>query len=173
MKVSLPAGSDSPTRGSPRPRTGRCVVATFTGYGLALSDWRRQVDVGRVFRTRRSLRVGRHRLPCEASAELLQSFASSERAPGVVAAAQIGQCPQQSSSGFLNRVRRFDSSRGTDPVCEGDVPQGPRGQPGGLVQITQDGLLLRTHRARHDKFKEFGALGNPGGRPSKGTQNVA
>ena len=30
------------------------------------------------------------------------------------------------------------------------------------VQITQGGLLLRTHRARHDKSKEFGALANPG-----------
>jgi transposase InsO family protein len=41
------------------------------------------------------------------------------------------------------------------------------------VQITQDGLLLRTHRARHDKAKEFGALANPGGRPRRSTQNVA
>jgi len=35
------------------------------------------------------------------------------------------------------------------------------------VQITQDDELLRTHRARHDKTKEFGALGNPTGRPRK------
>jgi transposase InsO family protein len=41
------------------------------------------------------------------------------------------------------------------------------------VQITQDGLLLRTHRARHDKLKEFGALANPGGRPRRRTQDVA
>jgi hypothetical protein len=41
------------------------------------------------------------------------------------------------------------------------------------VQITQDGLLLRTHRARHDKLKEFGALNNPGGRPRRSTQDVA
>jgi hypothetical protein len=34
------------------------------------------------------------------------------------------------------------------------------------VQITQDGLLLRTHHARHDKGKEFGALSNPNGRPT-------
>ena len=40
------------------------------------------------------------------------------------------------------------------------------------VQITQDGLLLRTHRARHDKLKEFGALANPGGRPRR-SQDVA
>jgi hypothetical protein len=41
------------------------------------------------------------------------------------------------------------------------------------LQITQDGLLLRTHRARHDKLKEFGALNNPGGRPRRTTQDVA
>jgi hypothetical protein len=40
------------------------------------------------------------------------------------------------------------------------------------VQITQDGLLLRTHRARHDKAKEFGALSKPNARPSR-TQDVA
>jgi transposase InsO family protein len=41
------------------------------------------------------------------------------------------------------------------------------------IQITQDGLLLRTHRARHDKLKEFGALANPGGRPRKVARDVA
>jgi len=41
------------------------------------------------------------------------------------------------------------------------------------VQITQDGLLLRTHRARHDKLKEFGALANPGGRPRRSAEDVA
>ena len=41
------------------------------------------------------------------------------------------------------------------------------------VQIAQDGMLLRTHRARHDKSKEFGALANPGGRPRRSTQDVA
>jgi hypothetical protein len=44
---------------------------------------------------------------------------------------------------------------------------------GDTVQITQDGLLLRTHRARHDKLKEFGALNNPGGRPRKKDHHVA
>jgi hypothetical protein len=41
------------------------------------------------------------------------------------------------------------------------------------VSITQDGLLLRTHRARHDKSKGFGALANPGDRPRKSAQDVA
>jgi hypothetical protein len=41
------------------------------------------------------------------------------------------------------------------------------------VQITQAGLLLRTHRARHDRGKEFGALANPNGRPRRSRQDVA
>jgi len=41
------------------------------------------------------------------------------------------------------------------------------------VQITQDGTLLRTHLARHDKGKEFGALANPGGRPRRSSEDVA
>ena len=41
------------------------------------------------------------------------------------------------------------------------------------VQIAQDGMLLRTHRARHDKSKEFGALAYPTGRPRRITQDVA
>ncbi len=44
---------------------------------------------------------------------------------------------------------------------------------GDTVQITQDGRLLRTHRVRHDKTKEFGALANPTGRPRKEAQDVA
>ena len=43
---------------------------------------------------------------------------------------------------------------------------------GDTVQIALDGELLRTHRARHDKTKEFGALGTPRGRPRK-VQDVA
>jgi hypothetical protein len=35
------------------------------------------------------------------------------------------------------------------------------------IQITQDDTLLRTHRARHDRSKEFGALANPTGRPRR------
>ena len=41
------------------------------------------------------------------------------------------------------------------------------------VQISQDGALLRTHRSRHDKLKEYGALANPGGRPRKRSPDVA
>ena len=40
---------------------------------------------------------------------------------------------------------------------------------GDTIQITQDGSLLRTHRARHDLTKQFGALSRPRGKP----QNVA
>ena len=41
------------------------------------------------------------------------------------------------------------------------------------VQISQDGLLLRTHRARHDKSKEFGALSKPNVRPRRIAKGVA
>jgi hypothetical protein len=41
------------------------------------------------------------------------------------------------------------------------------------VQIAQDGLLLRTHRARHDRAKEFGALAQPNGKPRKVARDVA
>jgi hypothetical protein len=36
-----------------------------------------------------------------------------------------------------------------------------------IVQITLDGVLLRTHRARHDRSKEFGVLAQPNGKPRK------
>jgi hypothetical protein len=38
---------------------------------------------------------------------------------------------------------------------------------GDTVQITLDGSLLRAHRARHDRAKEFGALAQPNGKPRK------
>lgn len=36
---------------------------------------------------------------------------------------------------------------------------------GDTVQISQDGILLRTHQVRHDLAKEFGALSRPKGKP--------
>jgi transposase InsO family protein len=44
---------------------------------------------------------------------------------------------------------------------------------GDAVQITLDGALLRTHRARHDRSKEFGALAQPNGKPRKNRHSVA
>lgn len=38
---------------------------------------------------------------------------------------------------------------------------------GDTVQITIDGKLVRTHKARHDKSKEFGALAQPNGKPRR------
>ncbi len=38
---------------------------------------------------------------------------------------------------------------------------------GDTVQISLDGVLLRTHRARHDRSKEFGALAQPRGKPRR------
>jgi len=44
---------------------------------------------------------------------------------------------------------------------------------GDTVQITVDGALMRTHRARHDKSKEFGALAQPNGKPRRNRDGVA
>ncbi len=44
---------------------------------------------------------------------------------------------------------------------------------GDTLQITLDGALLRTHRARHDRTKEFGALAQPRGKPRKDRDGVA
>ncbi|MCA1704099.1 MAG: IS481 family transposase [Actinobacteria bacterium] len=38
---------------------------------------------------------------------------------------------------------------------------------GDTVQITIDEVLVRTHKARHDKSKEFGALAQPNGKPRR------
>jgi len=41
------------------------------------------------------------------------------------------------------------------------------------VQITFDGQLVRTHRARHDPAKEYGALAQPNGKPRRSRDGVA
>ena len=38
---------------------------------------------------------------------------------------------------------------------------------GDTIQITADGALVRTHKARHDKTKEYGALSKPNGKPRR------
>lgn len=38
---------------------------------------------------------------------------------------------------------------------------------GGTVEISQDGKLIRTHAARHDRSKEHGAFSTPAGRPRR------
>jgi transposase InsO family protein len=38
---------------------------------------------------------------------------------------------------------------------------------GDTVQVTIDGELVRTHKARHDRSKEFGALAMPNGKPRR------
>ena len=38
---------------------------------------------------------------------------------------------------------------------------------GDTVEISQDGRLIKTHAARHDRSKEHGAFGTPGGRPHR------
>jgi hypothetical protein len=44
---------------------------------------------------------------------------------------------------------------------------------GDTVQIAFNGALVRTHRARHDRSKEFGALAQPNGKPRKDRHGVA
>lgn len=69
-------------------------------------------------------------------------------------------------------LRKVDSSGGVSFAGTGyRVGNRHRGQTVGVrivgdtVQITQDGTLLRTHQARHDKTKEHGALARPNGKP--------
>jgi transposase InsO family protein len=44
---------------------------------------------------------------------------------------------------------------------------------GDTVQIAIDGALLRTHQARHDRSKEFGALAQPNGKARRVGEDVA
>ncbi len=76
-------------------------------------------------------------------------------------------------------VRKVDGSGSVSFAgCGYRVGNRYRGQTVGVrlvgdtVQITQDDKLLRTHRPRHDRSKEFGALANPTGRPRR-SRNVA
>lgn len=76
-------------------------------------------------------------------------------------------------------LRRVDSSGSMSFAGSGyRVGNRYRGQTVGVrlvgdtVQITQDDRLLRTHRARHDRSKEFGALSQPNGKPRR-AQDVA
>ena len=71
-------------------------------------------------------------------------------------------------------LRRVDGSGSVSFAgCGYRVGNRYRGQTVGVrltgdtVQITQDDRVLRTHRARHDRSKEFGALANPTGRPRR------
>ena len=44
---------------------------------------------------------------------------------------------------------------------------------GDTVQITIQGQLVRTHRARHDRSKEFGAMAQPNGKARSRRDGVA
>ena len=74
-----------------------------------------------------------------------------------------------------DEVLREVSSSGSVSFAGTDyrVGNGYRGQTVGVrlvgdtVQIALDGTLLRTHRARHDPSKEFGALAQPRGKPRR------
>ena len=38
---------------------------------------------------------------------------------------------------------------------------------GDTVEISHKGRVIRTHAAKHDPAKEYGAFANPGGRPHR------
>lgn len=69
-------------------------------------------------------------------------------------------------------LRIVDSSGGVGFAGTGyRVGDGYRGQTVAVrivadtVQVSQDGILIRTHQARHDPSKEHGALARPNGKP--------
>ena len=69
-------------------------------------------------------------------------------------------------------LRKVDSGGAVSFAGTGyRVGNGYRGQTVGVrivadtVQVTQDGILIRTHQARHDPTKEHGALSRPNGKP--------
>ena len=71
-------------------------------------------------------------------------------------------------------LRKVDSSGGVSFAGTGyRVGNGYRGQTVGVrivgdtLQLSQDGILLRSHQARHDKTKEHGALARPNGKPPR------
>jgi hypothetical protein len=71
-------------------------------------------------------------------------------------------------------LRKVDSSGGVSFAGTGyRVGNGYRGQTVGVrivgdtVQVSQDGILIRTHQARHDPTKEHGALARPNGKPMR------
>jgi transposase InsO family protein len=79
---------------------------------------------------------------------------ASEAGPTVVR--KVDGCGSVSFAGVRYRVGNAYKCRQVEVQIVGDT-----------VRISTEGRLLRTHQARHDRRKEHGALGNPGGRPDR------
>ena len=114
---------------------------------------------------------------------------------GVVVATHAKRHLDEDDAKFEGRPRALRASRPTtgDEVtrmvdCSGSVSFAGtgyrvgnryRGQKVGVrivgdtVQITIDGQLVRTHPARHDQSKEYGALAQPNGKPRRSHDGVA
>jgi hypothetical protein len=85
------------------------------------------------------------------------AIAASDRAPaGAVVVRKVNGQGSVSFAGTQYRVGNAYRRRPVEVTITRDT-----------VQISLDGKLLRTHPKRHDRGKEHGALGNPGGRPDR------
>lgn len=156
--------------------------------------WRRVDRAGRISILRHRYHVGRHLAGQRVSVESVDGLLQVSH-DGVLVATHARRHLAEDDARMDHRAK---ASRPSPPTAGGEVLRrvdtwgsvsfagtgyrvgnGYAGQivgvrvVGDTIQITQDGLLLRTHRARHDKTKEFGALANPGGRPRRNAQDVA
>jgi hypothetical protein len=75
---------------------------------------------------------------------------------GVVVVRKVDSSGQVSFAGTAYRVGNAYRRRQVEVSVVGDT-----------VQISLDGVLLRTHRAVHDRAREHGAFATPGGRPRR------
>jgi transposase InsO family protein len=154
----------------------------------------RRVDrVGRISILKHRYHVGRHLTGQRVSVESTNGWIHIHH-DGVLVASHVRRHPPEDDERMDRRraIRPGRPTRGDEVLRKVDssgsisfagtsyrVAARHIGQVVGVrlvadtVQITQDGSLLRTHPTRHDKFREFGALANPGGRPRKKTQDVA
>ncbi|MEJ7584558.1 MAG: hypothetical protein WKF43_10850 [Acidimicrobiales bacterium] len=74
--------------------------------------------------------------------------------------------PQPAESDEPDRPRREAvTTRRVDAKGDDQLPHRPlRGE---TVEISVGTKLIRSHKAKHDRTREHGALANPGGRPRR------
>jgi transposase InsO family protein len=105
---------------------------------------------------------------------------------GVLIATHAKSHPDEDDVNFTDRPKAARATKGDEVLRKVDptgavsfagmnyrVGNAHRGRIAGVrivgdtVQITIDGDLIRTHKARHDRSKEFGALAQPNGKPRR------
>jgi transposase InsO family protein len=98
----------------------------------------------------------------------------ARRRPARAGAAQQVRPPRLPAPGARPVLRKVGSNGGVSfaATCYrvGDVYRGAQVEVrlvGDRVEISQDGRLLRSWPARHDRFKEHGAFSTPAGRPQR------